>query len=177
METQYVRIREELWKCLLKCWFDEVFCLNPLKEMLFVSLLLCQKGNDKVKWNDLKGDFALHWELLSLLQSEMLSEHRVTWVHEGEGAAGREAGTPGDCKPWEIQGTETGLAMEVTLFSWKSGEDCLEFVAILAISLSRKLKAVVGRGLLTETQWAGRSVLIFIPSNLVILSFLYLKAN
>lgn len=146
------RIREEVWRCLLQCWFDEVevSCLNTLKEILFFFICALSKGvcQSKVEPSRGRGDFTLHWELLSLLRSEMLSEHEV--ARAGEWEWGWGCSKPGDWSTWrlrncwETQGTDTGLAIELTVFSWGSSGGYLEFVAILASSLSRKLKAIVG---------------------------------
>lgn len=93
------RIREGVWRCLLQCWFDEFFCLNPLKEMLFVSFVPYQKGNGRAKWNHLE-----RGEILPSIEScwacsEVRRFHSIKRPgQESEGTASREAEMPGDCK-------------------------------------------------------------------------------
>lgn len=131
-------------------WWSWSFLFKHIERDIICFICALSKGvcQSKVEPSRGRGDFTLRWELLSLLRSEMLSEHEV--ARAGEWEWGWGCHKQGDWSTWrlrncwEIQGTDTGLAIEVTVFSWGSSGGYLEFVAILASSLRRKLKAIVG---------------------------------
>lgn len=125
-----------------------IFLFKPIERDVICFICTLSKGEwrSKMEPSRERGDFALHWELLSLLGSETLSQHKVAWAGEWGWGCSKQGGWNAwrlhNCR--EIQGTDTRLATEATLFSCRSGGGSLEVVAILASSLSRKLKAIVG---------------------------------
>lgn len=131
-------------------WWSWSFLFKPIERDVVCFICALSKGEwqSKVEPSRGRGDFALHWQLLSLLRSEVLSEHKVAWAGKWGWGCSKQGGWSSwrlrSC--WEIQGTDTGLAIEVTVFSWGCSGGYLEFVGILASSLSRKLKAIVGTG-------------------------------